>query len=88
MSFNSILLTIGKAARELAPLVVPRSTAVISAGEALLRAYESLRGENDGAAPEQAEEAHRELYEKVKQHADITLSRLEGNEAEEPPAGD
>lgn len=72
-----ILSMLGNAAKQLAPMVVPGAGPAIAAAEALGRAFTTIKQENGGKAPAEAEAASRALFDRVKAHADSTLSRLE-----------
>ena len=75
---NSLLSQLGSAAKNLAPQIVPGSDKLIAAGEALMKAFTTVKTINGGTAPPDAEAGHDALFEKVKAHADSTLGRLEG----------
>lgn len=75
---NELLSMLGNAAKTLAPMIVPGADKLIAAGEALTHAFTSVKAENGGVAPADAEAAHDALFAKVKAHADSTLGRLEG----------
>jgi hypothetical protein len=75
---NGVLSLLGDAAKELLPLVVPGSGAVIAGAGALTDAYNSLKSANGGQAPADAEASHDALFAKVEAHADSTFGRMEG----------
>lgn len=75
---DTTLSLLGRAAKLIAPMIVPGSGALIAVAESLGAAYKGLRAENGGQAPADAEAAHDALFARVKAHAESTLSRLEG----------
>jgi hypothetical protein len=74
---NGILDLLGNAAKQILPLIVPGSGALIQGAEAISNAFESIKAQNGGQAPADAEAAHDALFARVKAHADSTLNRLE-----------
>lgn len=78
MNFNNVLSLIGAAAKQLLPAIVPGSGALINGAEALSQAFRTIKAENGGTAPSDAEAAHDALFERVKAHAQSTLDRLDG----------
>lgn len=76
--FDALLKTLGTAAQQLAGRIVPGAPALIEAGKSLAAAYTTLKRENGGTAPREADAGHDTLFQKVKAHADRTLGRLEG----------
>jgi len=76
---NDILKMLGEVAKEVAPLVIPGSGALIKGAESIAAAFDSLKEANGGQAPADAEAAHDALFARVKAHAESTFSRLEGN---------
>lgn len=82
--FDALLSQLGNVAKGLVsnlPVVggvVKAAPALIEAGKAASRAFQSLKQANGGQAPADAEAAHDALFNRVKAHADKTLGRLEG----------
>lgn len=76
--FDSILSSLGTAAKALATHIVPGSSNLIEAGKSLTAAYQTVKAQNGGTAPATAEADHDALLAKVRAHADRTLGRLEG----------
>ncbi len=75
---TGLLSLLGNAAKTLAPMIIPGADKLIQAGEALSNAFQSVKAENGGTAPADAEAAHDALFAKVKAHADSTFGRLDG----------
>lgn len=75
--FDNILSLLGRAAKTLAPMIVPGSGALIAGAEALSNAFDSIKAANGGQAPADAEAAHDALFARVRAHAESTLGRLE-----------
>lgn len=80
-ALNNVLLSLGSAAKILTAQIIPGAGNLgnlVKAGEALGAAFKTIKDANGGTAPADAEASHDALFEKVKAHADGTLSRLEG----------
>lgn len=77
---TTMLSQLGNLAQTLAPQILPGSENLIKAGESLSNAFKAIKAENGGQAPADAEAAHNALFQRVKAHADSTLSRLEGGQ--------
>lgn len=78
-ALSGVLSALGSAALQLAEKVVPGGGALAGAAHAVLGAIESVKAQNGGVAPAEVQAAHDALFDKVKAHAESTLSRLEGN---------
>lgn len=79
MSLNSILNLLGQAATQLAPQIVPGAGPLIALGQTIVKAIDDGKAANGGSLPPAAASGHSALFDKVKAHADGTLSRLEGS---------
>jgi hypothetical protein len=75
--FDSILSQLGAAAKNLATHIIPGADNLVAAGKSIVAAFETVKAQNGGTAPAQAEADHDALLAKVKAHADRTLTRLE-----------
>lgn len=78
---NTILGSLGEQAKLLAGHIIPGAGAIedlVKAGKAVSDAFIVVKSANGGTAPADAEASHDALFEKVKAHADGTLSRLDG----------
>lgn len=78
MNLNSVLSSLGSLSGSIATAIVPGAGPLISAGKAVLDAYQNVKSLNGGEAPADAEAQHDLLFKKVMDHADSTLGGLEG----------
>lgn len=78
MDLKSILEDLGGLAGKIATAATGAGP-LISAGKAVLEAFNSVRGLGAEPSPE-AEANHQALVAKVNQHADATFDRAEGND--------
>lgn len=76
-AFGSLFSLITQASKALAPMITSPGP-LVNAGKALVDAYDNLKSVSDTPPPADAEAAHDALFNKVKAHANSTLSRLEG----------
>lgn len=75
---SSVLLSLGRAAADLATRMVPGAAPLIAAAHSIASAFETVKASNGGTAPAEAQAGHDALLARVRAHADSTLGRLEG----------
>jgi hypothetical protein len=77
-ALSGVLSALGNAAAQLAEKIIPGGGALAGAAHSIAAAFETVKAQNGGVAPPEAQAQHDALFEKVKAHAESTLSRLEG----------